>query len=285
MSTPVPVGFSQRLQLAWLEHTVTLVLAGHMRNHIVTSLQDLLRHELSVGGTASRGNREKAITMLLRIWVSVPRHLQPFRDEGLEHMQRLPVDDRLAVHWGMAMAVYPFFGAVAAAVGRLVRLQGTCAVAHVQRRLREQLGERETVARAVRRTLRCFVDWGTLLETGEQGVYQATPARPVQDKQLVVWLTEAALLTRRVYTGVLTALAQAPALFPFHLLRSMLLIWQVTADWSRSVTALLRTWSDSVSMGGDKIASPASHLDETFRFIYCVPPKVSLTVLASPSVY
>jgi hypothetical protein len=75
MSTPVPVGFSQRLQLDWLEHTATLVLAGHTRDHIVTTLQDLLRHELSVGGMAPRGNREKAITMLLRIWVLVPRHL------------------------------------------------------------------------------------------------------------------------------------------------------------------------------------------------------------------
>jgi hypothetical protein len=61
------------------------------------------------------------------------------------------------------------------------------------------------------------VDWGTLLETGERGVYQAAPARPVQDKQLVVWLTEAALLTSRVHTGVLTALAQAATLSPFHL--------------------------------------------------------------------
>ena len=62
-----------------------------------------------------------------------------------------------------------------------------------------------------------FVDWGTLLETGERGVYQAAPARPVQDKQLVVWLTEAALLTSRVPTGVLTTLTQTPVLFPFHL--------------------------------------------------------------------
>jgi hypothetical protein len=58
---------------------------------------------------------------------------------------------------------------------------------------------------------------GPLGATGERGVYQAAPARPVQDKKLVVWLTEAALLTSRVHTGVLTTLAQAPALFPFHL--------------------------------------------------------------------
>ena len=57
----------------------------------------------------------------------------------------------MLVHWCMCMAAYPFFGTVADATGRLLRLQGTAAAAQIQRRLRERLGERETVARAARR--------------------------------------------------------------------------------------------------------------------------------------
>src|SRR5437764_12100172 len=171
MSTPLQIGFSQRVQLDWLEQTAALVLAGQTREQIETALQECLRDKLSVGGAAQRGNREKAITILLKIWASVPKYLQPFRDEGLDYLQRLPHADHIALHWGMTMAVYPFFGAVAETVGRLMRLQGTCAAAQIQRRMREQLGERATVARAARRILRCFVDWGVLQET--QGVYGA----------------------------------------------------------------------------------------------------------------
>lgn len=161
MSTPLQIGFSQRVQLDWLEQTAALVLAGQTREQIETALQECLRDKLSIGGAAPRGNREKAITILLKIWASVPHCLQLFRDDGLDHLRRLPHGDHIALHWGMTMAVYPFFGAVAETVGRLMRLQSTCAAAQIQRRIREQLGERETVARAARRILRCFVDWGS----------------------------------------------------------------------------------------------------------------------------
>jgi len=54
-----------------------------------------------------------------------------------------------------------------------LRLQGSAAAAHVQRRVREQYGERETVSRAARRVLRSYLDWGVLQETGAKGVYSA----------------------------------------------------------------------------------------------------------------
>jgi hypothetical protein len=219
MSTSMQIGFSQRIQLDWLEQTAALVLAGQTREQVETTLQERLRDKLSIGGTAQRGNREKAITILLKIWVSVPTWLQPLRDDGLGILQRLPQADHIAVHWGMTMAAYPFFGAVAETVGRLMRLQGTCAAAQIQRRIREHLGERETVARAARRILRCFVDWGVLLETQEKGVYQASPARPVQDKPLAAWLIEAVLLAQSTDTSVLQTLLQTPTLFPFRIPR------------------------------------------------------------------
>lgn len=73
------------------------------------------------------------------------------------------------------------------------RLQGSCTAAQAQRRIKEHLG-RETVSRAARRVLRCFVDWGVLEDTGEKGVYQAAPVQLVEDKQLAAWLIEAAMV-------------------------------------------------------------------------------------------
>jgi hypothetical protein len=217
MSTQLQIGFSQRIRLAWLEHTAQLVLAGQTREQIERELQDLLRDQLSVGGNAVRGNREKAITILLRTWVSVSDDLKPLRDDGVEHLQRLPPEDHLAVHWGMSMTAYPFFGAVAEATGRLLRLQGSAAAAQVQRRIREQLGERETVARAARRVLRCFLDWGVLEESTEKGVYRAATVRPVEDRKLAVWLVEAALVASSLDFATIRSITQSPALFPFSL--------------------------------------------------------------------
>jgi hypothetical protein len=209
------VGFSQRVRLEWLQQTAQAFLAGETREQIQATLQELLRDQLSIGGTAERGNREKAITILLKIWVSVPTHLEALRNDGLDLLKQLPVHDHLAVHWGMTLAVYPFFGIVADNVGRLLRLQGSTTAAQVQRRVREQLGERETVARAGRRVLRCFVDWGALRESVEKGVYQGTPPRRVQNTALAAWLIEAVLTASGVQAGTLSGIAQGPALFPF----------------------------------------------------------------------
>ena len=84
----------------------------------------------------------------------------------------------MILHWGMVLAVYPFWGEVALRTSRLLRLQGSAAAAHIQRRIREQYGERETVSRAGRRVLRSYGDWGVLKGSGARGVYAArAPSR------------------------------------------------------------------------------------------------------------
>lgn len=215
MSRDVQIGFSQRIQLEWLEMTANMILAGHTRSEIQTLLNDFLQDKLSIGNNTKSTNRRKAISILLKIWVGVPKNLEPLKNEGLEHLRRLPNEQHLSVHWGITMAVYPFFGVVAETVGRLLRLQGTFAAASVQRRIKEQLGDKETVSRAARRVLRCFVDWGVLQDTSEKGIYQAAPLQFLEDKKLAAWLIEAALVASKADCGSIAAITQSPALFPF----------------------------------------------------------------------
>jgi hypothetical protein len=191
------IGFSQRVRLEWLEYAANLVLAGNTRSEVIASLQGYLRNTLSVGSQAERGNREKSITILVKTWVDVSEELVPLRDRGLRLLQRLPVDDHIFIHWCMSMAAYPFWGAVAETTGRLLRLQGSAGAAQVQRRMRELLGQRETVARAARRVLRAFVDWGVLQETQEKGLYRQAPLLTIRDEELTTWSVWAFLISTR----------------------------------------------------------------------------------------
>lgn len=209
------VGFGQRIQLDWLDRTANLFIAGLTRDEIEESLQAFLQDRLSIGSDAKRGNRALSISILLKVWVEVPHGLESLRDEGLELLKRLPPKDHLVIHWGMVMAVYPFFQALAETVGRLLRLQGTVAASQVQRRMREQFGERSTVERATRRTLRCLIDWGVLKETQEKGIYQATATLSANDTELAQWLIEASLIASGSASSTLRAITQNPALFPF----------------------------------------------------------------------
>jgi len=211
------IGFSQRIQLAWLEQTAMLLLAGKNKEDIQAALHDLLQDKLSKDSEARWGNRGKAVTILLNIWVSVPSAIKGLRDNGLELWRILPLQDHLPLHWGMSMAAYPFFGAVAETTGRLLQLQGTVAAPQVQRRLREQFGERETVARAGRRILRSFIDWGVLQDTAEKGVYQAGPVKIIKDPALAAWLIEATLIASDSQSKPLQTIIQSPILFPFSI--------------------------------------------------------------------
>lgn len=210
------IGFSQRVRLEWLEQTANLVLAGNDKAATGDALQALLKDKVSVGGQAERGSREKIITILLKTWLTVPAELEELRAEGLELQKRSPRGDHLAIHWGMVMGAYPFWSGVATQVGRLLRLQGSAAAVHVQRRVREQYGERETVSRAARRVLRSYLDWGVLVESGEKGSYRAGVLVAVGNPRLVAWLAEASLHTRPRGSAPLKELLHGPSFFPFH---------------------------------------------------------------------
>ncbi len=219
------IGFSQRVRLEWLERTANLVLAGNDEASIYNALQELLEDKLSVGGNAKRGNREKVITILMKIWVRPPRDLHPLQREGLKLLSHLPREDHIAVHWGMAMAVYPFWGGVAAHVGRLLRLQGTASHAQVRRRIMEQHGQRPTVKDAVRRVLRSMVDWGVLKDAKTRdaqhadGTYVPGLSLAIAQVELIAWLVEAVLHSLPNGTLYWQEIRNSSRIFPFHLHR------------------------------------------------------------------
>lgn len=211
------IGVDRLVRLNWLERTAYLVLAGNDASSVKAALQDDLRRAFRSGNTKVRGSLDKTITVLMKIWVRPPRHLHLLLREGLAFLSLLPREDHIAIHWGMTMAVYPFWEVVATHVGRLLRLQGTISANQVQRRVREQYGERETVLRRTRYVLRSFVDWGVLKEASEKGLYAAGLSRDIARVELIAWLVEAFLHAHPSGSMDLRAVLASPSLFPFRL--------------------------------------------------------------------
>ena len=210
------VGLSQRVRLEWLEKTANLVLAGNGQTAVEQALQELLADKISIGGRSVRGNREKTITILVKTWLKVPRGLEDLRDDGLDMLRSASPGERVVIHWGMVLAAYPFWGAVAARTGKLLNLQGTLTAAAVQRRMREAFGERETVSRATRRVLRSFVDWQVLNDTPARGVYEQGQQHSITTDQTIAWVLEAVLRHRRG-AALTQDLLTDTAIFPFRL--------------------------------------------------------------------
>lgn len=211
------IGIDRLIRLQWLEDAAHLLLSRNDPTLIKQRLEETLSATFPNSSTATRGSLSKTVTVIMNTWVKVPARLIPFRDNGLELLSRLEHDLSLPIHWGMLMAVYPFWGAVAIQSGRLLRLQGDIGASEVQRRMREQYGERETVARRARYVLRAFVDWKVLQETSAPGVYAQGLTFKIDDKKLTAWLIEASLLAKSSGSASLQEMLNSTALFPFRL--------------------------------------------------------------------
>lgn len=207
------IGLDRKLQLDWLDATVGLCQGSLDPGVVADRLRQKLESEI-VGTEA----RRKTTTVLLRIWVNVPPEYSHLRDEALQLAAQISPDERLWLHWGLSLLVYPFFRDVAATVGQLSRLQGIFSQAQVQRRMIENWGQRTTLQRAVRRLLRTFVDWGVLRDTDVRGSYDVAPSRQTEDRTLALWLLDCALQANEAEQVSLKELGQLSYTFPFDML-------------------------------------------------------------------
>ncbi len=218
MKRKTEIGFSQPVQLAWLDFTVQRLSEGQTTREIRAALHEFLSDKVAVNSIAKTGLRHKIVSILLKVWVNVPQPIESFRDNGLALLKQLPESNHIAVHWGMAMAIYPFFTMLAEHVGRLLRLQQQVTMAQILKRAREKMGEREGVMMAARKVIRCWIEWGILKDTGKRGVYAPTELQTLQNSQLTNWLLESTLIATDEDSAVLnTLLNYTPALFPFKL--------------------------------------------------------------------
>ena len=209
------IGFDRRLKLAWLDLTADLVAQGLSPAEIRHALAQHLEGALAESGT--RGARSKTITVLCRFWCDDGSAVDPLRHDAIQLHHGLPRKDAVWLHTGLAIATYPFFLSTMETVGRLLRLQQDVSLQEATRRVCEQWGDRERVARSARHVIQTVRDWGFLEATSRKGVYAAPDARPLPNQDLGIWLLRALLVGARRDVAPFNEIIGSPALFPFSL--------------------------------------------------------------------
>ena len=219
MSRKQQIGFAQRIKFSWIDYVGGLAASGKSADEAWQELTAYLDREISTGSSAKRGSREKVRTVLAQVWLNVPEPLVPMREDGLSLIRSLPLKDHLVVHWGMTMAVYPFWGAVAAAVGKLAALQAEIQAGQIHRRMQEQFGERETVRVSTRRAFGSFIEWGVIVPGKGKNSYGLAPKRPVPDQNVTAWLAEAVMRQSGQELMPIDSIIRSSTLFPFGVFR------------------------------------------------------------------
>jgi hypothetical protein len=196
------------VRLVWLNEALDLMVKGVDPAEI----EERIRAMISVENPGADSTR-KAWVCVNRIWVSPPDFCKEFHADGLELAREFKSRKQWrALHWGMAIAAYPFVGQVATIVGRQLKLHGSVAVKEMKSRVAEKFGEREFVRRSARYNLSSFADWGVLKTIGRTGVYQIAPVPLPDHARLRSWLAEASLIAFGG-TQPLANIGQHPAMF------------------------------------------------------------------------
>lgn len=215
MNRRASIGFDRRIDLEWLDAAAAQAAAGVQPEELRAYLWNLL--EGVVSGDDSNSARRKTVTVLSHIWGDVPRNAASLRERAASHLEVSTPDERLALHWAMMVGTYPVFTDTAAAIGRLLTLQGSFTLAHLARRLAEAWGERSTLERAGQRIVRSMVQWGVLRDTTTRGMYEAVPRRRKVGPAIGAVVIEALLVDAGEAVVPLNQLIGHPAAFPFKL--------------------------------------------------------------------
>lgn len=212
------LGIKQVIRYEWLERTVNCLRSGMSAKVIRQELHEYLMERKGSGEEAERGlvSRNQVVNMLMTIWVSPDDSLCEFRNAALSLIRQDRAFD-LAVHWAMVSAVYPFWFNVAFQSGRLLYLQEQITQPQIFARLKEKYGDRETVSRYARYTVRSFVAWRVLKDSEAKGCYEKTPPLVVANSELAVLILESSLHAVPEGKGSMGLLLNNPAFFPFNL--------------------------------------------------------------------
>jgi hypothetical protein len=212
------LGIKQTIQKEWMDRTLRMVLAGMTEKEIREDLDQYLSTQKQSGGIGERGQKTYGMAIgILASWFAPEDELLRFRDEALNIARVVPEEHWLPLHWAVISAAYPFWFNVAKQVGRLFNLQESVTQVQIFNRIKEQYGDRETVARNARYTVRSFVAWGVLQESGNKGCYKKAPSMQIQERKLAALLIESALHAIPEGKVSVASLLNNPAFFPLDL--------------------------------------------------------------------
>lgn len=151
------IGFDRRIELEWINYTAELVSKDLPESEI----RDKLIKKLSIYGLglSKGGALSKTITVLIRLWLNVPKDIIPIRDKAIDLYKTASDDEKVVLHICLAISNYPFFLDVMTQIGRLLKLQDSFSSGQITRRIIEKWGDTQRVKRSVRHVLQTLKLW------------------------------------------------------------------------------------------------------------------------------
>lgn len=194
ISSSSTIGFRRYLLLPWLDAAASLALETSDLGEVRQRLTEVVATNLT--GTDSR---RVSVDILINIWFKSAAQFQVFHATAMDlyRTSNLPTD-RLWLHYGMSLLVYPFFRSCCAAIGHLSRNQDLVTRSEVKQILIAERGALGGMNRAVERIMFSLGAWEILVEAETPNAY--SPRRrflSASSREYETWMLAIGLATHR----------------------------------------------------------------------------------------
>ena len=206
------IGFNRNIKLDWLDAAAAFCLESDDADDLRKRLRPIIAEEIK-----STPNIRKTIAILLNIWLMSDNDIPELR-ETARHLffATVSTSDRVWLHYGLTMIVYPFFREAVTAIGQLSKYEETITTAAVRGKLFAELGELGSIKEAAGRVVFSLRDWSILADAEERNEYIPEYRNFIASSlDIELWMLACALNAHPVDQIPFADLLHLPALFPF----------------------------------------------------------------------
>lgn len=212
MSNKKPlVGFERHIELDWLNRTAGWIIEKKSAKEIHALIDEYL--EPLIQGDTSR---RKTKNVLSGAWVKCgdrEREFKTLAEKLYIHSSR---DEKIAIHFGMLIASYPFFYELSKILGRLFRLQQSIPSDQFYHRVIQVFGDRDSIKRAAARYLQSLSQWG-LLDSTDKLAIKPGQKMTLHSSELITWMLSSVFFSQGESRLAVEELKADPAWFPFEI--------------------------------------------------------------------
>ncbi len=219
-NTYVRIGLDRFLAKKWCDYSLELFLTSRNVNDNYALLRNWLSFEI-VGKEACR----KTANQLKRLWLNPSDEFQALREWAEKEKLADHLPNRIILHYGMAINVFPIFQDVCMNIGKLISLQGQCKSSEVKNRIIEKYGNPESINRIVDRVIQTLLDWGLIVNN--QNVIE-TKHIQISDYPINEWLFSAILYSSSRKQMAFSDLVNSPLRLTISTLNARLVIGNST---------------------------------------------------------
>ena len=206
----ITIGFDRYIEREWLDQTAQWASSNLSREQRYQKISEFLADRVQ-----GEHSRKLTRTLLLGIWSSKTMATQDYFRRACELWPGANKNERLALHWGLSVAHYPFFASLARLIGRLDRLQGDIHSRELVRRSVELHGDTESVRRATARVLQSLAQW-QVLTMQQLSLFQADKPFKIDNTELLSWLIASIFYSSDQRRLSVNEIVSNPIWFPFQ---------------------------------------------------------------------